>query len=207
MIKLIDIVKEVQASDRVAVEEVNIGKLARTAATTAAIGLASLGAPKDASAQTQKSPASVTAPAARSTEWRAQRYISNDKIESWNRFQKWLSDTTFEDLDKSYIPTTFKGSGKLVGNKILNQPGYSQMVLSLYTRLHRDYELEYNDIEAIQNQIKDYGDWIATTKQYEEFSETISKIKPDGTAGALTSTIFFPKEYIKALNSKATVNL
>jgi hypothetical protein len=219
MIKLAKLLNEEQNIDELGVKDIALG---------AAMAASSMfgGAKAQSKIPTDKPSITQTATTDLSN-WKATRYVSDKKMEDWNKFVDWLSKTKVEDLAND-IQTERQGSGKLAGNEIMNHEDYSDVVLEVYKDRHPETTISKSDIKLIQKQLGNYRLWTISThiknggianknnpiqfsftpnKDYSNYMSFVLKSGEDGIVGINTSRIQFPHAYITDLDKGTTADL
>ncbi len=225
MIKLADLINEIEQDK---LEEAGWKDLVAAVGLTAATilgGGAKAQSTAPADINTMKTQTIPNLP-----KWQAEKYVDTKVMKDWNKFVKWLSETTVEDLSK-YITTEYEGSGKLAGNKIMNHEDYSDAVLEVYTKVFdKSSSLSKKLIIPIQSQIRDYRNYLIngnyiyrvikkvpnesnpfrldfTPKaDYSNLMSDALKAGEDGIVGVFTSQIFFPGAYLKVIENGKQVD-
>jgi hypothetical protein len=216
MIKLVDILNEEQVSEDW-----------KSAVMGAAMGLGALGGKAQMKTPTADKPAVVQAAKTDLSKWEAKRYVSDAKMEDWNKFVGWLAQTKVEDLAQD-IDTERKGSGKLAGNSIMDHEDYSDVVLEVYKDKHPETTITKADVKLVQKQLGNYRSWTIAThiknggmanknnpvtfsftpnEDYSNYMSFVLKSGEDGIVGINTSRVAFPHSYITDLDKGTTADL
>lgn len=206
MIKLIDILKEIEQEQQV--EEGRLGNILTGAAMTAATMLGGAKGQTKAPVDKDKTPIEMS----KFSEKSASTVLGQSILKQWDDLHNWLEKTTVNDIDGS------GDTSKLMGNPKLDNGKFNAKMVAKFKQKYPDYDVtDNNTVKKIQASIVDHrngtieADKIGKIElakgkyrgtDYKDYLSHVSKIQQkaekegdfDGIIGQYTSKVLIPKD-------------